>query len=83
MAQHDRVVVDVEDYSANAVLPDFRLGKVETDQRLRIDRGPELSERHTEGEVRRADEKTRAGEIARAAPGVKDVANGLQIDSGQ
>ena len=35
------------------------------------------------GEVRSADEKTRAGEIARAAPGVKDVANGLQIDRGQ
>ena len=35
------------------------------------------------GEVRRADEKTRAGEIARAAPGVKDVANGLRIEPGQ
>lgn len=31
------------------------------------------------GEVRTADEKTRAGEIAKAAPGVKDVANGLDI----
>lgn len=35
------------------------------------------------GEVRSADEKTRAGEIARAAPGVKDVANGLGIESGR
>jgi osmotically-inducible protein OsmY len=35
------------------------------------------------GEVRSADEKTRAGDIARAAPGVKDVANGLLIDAGQ
>jgi osmotically-inducible protein OsmY len=31
------------------------------------------------GEVRTADEKNRAGEIAKAAPGVKDVANGLDI----
>jgi osmotically-inducible protein OsmY len=31
------------------------------------------------GEVRSADEKNRAGEITKAAPGVKDVANGLQI----
>src|SRR6266550_3485337 len=43
-----------------------------------IDNDPTLK-----GEVRSADEKTRAGEIARAAPGVKDVANGLQIDRGQ
>jgi osmotically-inducible protein OsmY len=31
------------------------------------------------GEVRTADEKNHAGEVARAAPGVKDVANGLEI----
>lgn len=31
------------------------------------------------GEVRTADEKERAGRIAKAAPGVKDVANGLAI----
>jgi len=35
------------------------------------------------GDVRTADEKTRAGDLAKAAPGVKDVANGLQIDPGQ
>jgi osmotically-inducible protein OsmY len=35
------------------------------------------------GEVRSADEKNRVGDLAKAAPGVKDVANGLQIDTGQ
>jgi osmotically-inducible protein OsmY len=35
------------------------------------------------GEVRSADEKNRAGDMTKAAPGVKDVANGLQIESGQ
>src|SRR5262245_46475557 len=35
------------------------------------------------GTVRTADEKNRAGEITKVAPGVKDVANGLQIESGQ
>ena len=33
------------------------------------------------GEVRSADEKNRAGDITKAAPGVKDVANGLQINA--
>lgn len=32
------------------------------------------------GGVRTADEKTRVGDMTKAAPGVKDVANGLQID---
>jgi osmotically-inducible protein OsmY len=31
------------------------------------------------GEVRTVDEKNRVGEMTKAAPGVKDVANGLQI----
>ena len=31
------------------------------------------------GEVRTADEKNRVGDMTKAAPGVKDVANGLQI----
>ena len=31
------------------------------------------------GEVRSADEKNRVGEMTKAAPGVKDVANGLEI----
>ena len=35
------------------------------------------------GTVRSADEKNRVGDITKAAPGVKDVANGLHIDSGQ
>jgi osmotically-inducible protein OsmY len=35
------------------------------------------------GTVRTADEKTRLGDMTKAAPGVKDVANGLQIESGQ
>jgi osmotically-inducible protein OsmY len=35
------------------------------------------------GTVRSADEKNRVGDLTKAAPGVKDVANGLQIDSGQ
>jgi len=35
------------------------------------------------GEVRTPDEKNRVGEMTKAAPGVKDVANGLQINSGQ
>jgi osmotically-inducible protein OsmY len=35
------------------------------------------------GEVRSVDEKNRVGDITKAAPGVKDVANGLQIESGQ
>jgi osmotically-inducible protein OsmY len=33
------------------------------------------------GDVRTADEKTRVGDMTKAAPGVKDVANGLQIAS--
>ena len=32
------------------------------------------------GDVRSADEKNRVGEMTKAAPGVKDVANGLQIE---
>jgi osmotically-inducible protein OsmY len=35
------------------------------------------------GTVRSADEKNRVGDMTKAAPGVKDIANGLQIDSGQ
>lgn len=35
------------------------------------------------GTVRSVDEKNRVGELTKAAPGVKDVANGLQIESGQ
>ena len=35
------------------------------------------------GEVRSADEKNRVGDMTKAGPGVKDVANGLQIESGQ
>ena len=31
------------------------------------------------GEVRTADEKNRVGELTKAAPGVKEIANGLQI----
>jgi osmotically-inducible protein OsmY len=31
------------------------------------------------GEVRSADEKNRVGQMVAAAPGVKDVANGLEI----
>jgi osmotically-inducible protein OsmY len=34
------------------------------------------------GEVRTADEKNRVGEMTRAAAGVKDIANGLQINPG-
>jgi osmotically-inducible protein OsmY len=35
------------------------------------------------GEVRSADEKNRVGDITKAGPGVKDVANGLQIEPAQ
>ena len=35
------------------------------------------------GTVRTADEKNRVGDLTKAAPGVKDVANGLQIESSQ
>lgn len=35
------------------------------------------------GGVRTADEKNRVGDMAKAAPGVKDVANGLQIEPGK
>jgi osmotically-inducible protein OsmY len=35
------------------------------------------------GTVRSADEKNRVGDMTKAAPGVKDVANGLRIESGQ
>ena len=35
------------------------------------------------GTVRSADEKNRVGEMTKAAPGVKDVANGLQIEAAQ
>ena len=35
------------------------------------------------GEVRTVDEKNRVGDMTKAAPGVKDVANGLQIEPAQ
>ena len=35
------------------------------------------------GEVRSASEKNRVGEMTKAAPGVKDVANGLKIESAE
>ena len=35
------------------------------------------------GRVWTVDEKNRVGEMTKAAPGVKDVANGLQIESGK
>jgi osmotically-inducible protein OsmY len=35
------------------------------------------------GEVASADEKTRVEQLVKAAPGVKDVANGLEIKAGQ
>jgi osmotically-inducible protein OsmY len=35
------------------------------------------------GDVRSADEKNRVGEMTKAAPGVKDVANGLHIESAE
>ena len=35
------------------------------------------------GDVRSADEKNRVTDMAKAAPGVKDVANGLQIEPGK
>jgi osmotically-inducible protein OsmY len=35
------------------------------------------------GDVRNADEKNRVGEMTKAAPGVKEVANGLHIESDQ
>ena len=35
------------------------------------------------GTVRSVDEKNRVGDMTKGAAGVKDVANGLQIDSGQ
>jgi len=34
------------------------------------------------GEVASADEKTRVEQLAKAAPGVKEVANGLEIKAG-
>lgn len=59
-----------------------------------IDNDPTLKERDIDfdvsnsmvtikGEVRTADEKNRVGDMTKAAPGVKDIANGLRIDSGQ
>jgi osmotically-inducible protein OsmY len=56
-----------------------------------IDNDPTLKQRHInfevvnsmvtiKGDVRSADEKNRVGEMAKAAPGVKDVANGLEIE---
>jgi osmotically-inducible protein OsmY len=58
-----------------------------------IDNDPTLKQRQIEfevangmvtinGEVRTADEKSRIEEMTKAAPGVKNVANGLQIKSG-
>jgi osmotically-inducible protein OsmY len=55
-----------------------------------IDKDPILKERDInfevangmvtiKGEVRSADEKNRVGQLVRGAPGVKDVANGLEI----
>jgi osmotically-inducible protein OsmY len=59
-----------------------------------INKDPVLRERDIEvrvnngmvtltGEVASADEKTRVEQLAKAAPGVKDVANGLEIKAGQ
>lgn len=59
-----------------------------------IDNDPTLKERDVEfdvlngmvaikGEVRTADEKNRVGDLTKAAPGVKEVANGLQIAPAQ
>jgi osmotically-inducible protein OsmY len=59
-----------------------------------IDNDPGLKERDVnfevvngmvtiKGSVRSADEKNRVGDMTKAAAGVKDVANGLQIDAGQ
>jgi osmotically-inducible protein OsmY len=56
-----------------------------------IDNDPTLKERDIDfdvvngmvtikGNVRSADEKNRVGDMTKAAPGVKDVANGLQIE---
>jgi osmotically-inducible protein OsmY len=59
-----------------------------------IDNDPVLKERDinfdvhngmvaVKGEVRSADEKNRVGQMVAAAPGVKDVANGLEIRNSQ
>ena len=59
-----------------------------------IDNDPALKERDVEfdvvnsmvaikGTVNTADEKNRVGDMTKAAPGVKDVANGLQINAGK
>ena len=59
-----------------------------------IDNDPALKERDInfevangmvtiKGNVRTGDEKNRVGDMTKAAPGVKDVANGLRIDTGQ
>jgi len=59
-----------------------------------IDKDPTLKQRDVnfevtngmvaiKGTVWTVDEKNRVGEMTKAAPGVKDIANGLQIESGQ
>jgi osmotically-inducible protein OsmY len=65
-------------------------GKIQDVLDETLDADPVLTERDVnfevhngmvaiKGAVRTADEKNRVGQVAKAAPGVKDVANGLEI----
>ena len=69
-------------------------GDIKSNLDKMIDNDPTLKERDVnfdvvngmvtiKGDVRTADEKNRVGDMTKAAPGVKDVANGLQIAAGQ
>jgi osmotically-inducible protein OsmY len=69
-------------------------GKISDTLDKMVDRDPVLAQRDIDfdvlngmvtikGKIASADEKTRVEQLARAAPGVKDVANGLQIKPAQ
>jgi osmotically-inducible protein OsmY len=76
----------INDTTAGALDDDIRKNLDRT-----IDNDPTLKQRDInfevvngvvtiKGEVSSADEKNRVGDLTKAAPGVKDVANGLQIE---
>ena len=86
---NELIVRGVNDTTAGDLDDDIRTNLDDT-----IDNDPTLKQRDInfevvngvvtiKGEVRSADEKNRVGQLTQAAPGVKDVANGLHIEAAQ
>jgi osmotically-inducible protein OsmY len=89
-----RVLNELTVKGLNDTTADDYDGEIRTNLDRIIDNDPTLKQRDInfdvangmvaiKGTVRTADEKNRVGEMTKVAPGVKDVANGLQIESGQ